>query len=284
MTYWREDNSTGRIQSCDSSDQCLTAVNADAQSTSDKQVVGLGSANGGDSQILMLDYPELQSSASRIFSSALTDGTPGSGMIIPGSTTATGVATLAVNDANHALALYIQGTTLKGSFNNGSGFATATDLDTDLSTSAPISTYLSDGADYGLSIWKNNNAVNAVISDAGSFASAIQNTNSHSYITGATGSINDNGKAVIAWVGFDNPPIDSTISAGTLYARFYDGSQWLDVQTIDTGISVESGAIMKGGLGVYLDNSDDATVAYSAYKDGQVYSEPQLFFSRRVID
>ncbi|MDK2778360.1 MAG: hypothetical protein KYX62_11905 [Pseudomonadota bacterium] len=286
LSFWRTDNNTGRLLSCDGSDSCLTTNTTPATSVGAKEIVSLGSANDGDSQILLLDSDDASSFSSSLYMSTLTDGVLGSQSVLPGSSgaTGTGAATMAVNDANHALVLYIDGNTLESSFNNGAGFAASVNLDTNLSASAPIRNYLSSGADYGLSIWEKNNSLFTSISDAGSFGSATQNTNSHSYITGATGTINDNGKAVIVWVGYDDAPAGSSVSAGTLYSRFYDGSQWLAVQTIDSGINVENYQIIKGGLGVYLDNSDDVTVAYTAYKDGQANNEPQLFFSRRVID
>ena len=286
LSFWRADDNTGRLQSCNGSDSCLNPALNPAISFGAKEVVALGSANDGDSQILLLDSDDASSFSSSLYMSTLTDGVPGSQRVLAGSSgaTGTGAATITVNDANHALVLYIDGNTLESSFNNGAGFAASVNLDTNLSASAPIRNYLSSGADYGLSIWEKSNSLFTSISDAGSFGTATQSTNSQSYITGATGTINDNGKAVIVWVGYDDAPAGSSVSTGTLYSRFYDGSQWLAVQTIDTGINVENHQIIKGGLGVYLDNSDDVTVAYTAYKDGQANNEPQLFFSRRVID
>ena len=280
---------TGRVQGCDSTDTCVTDAELSPQTLgSDYKAVALGMGNDGEGYILKMETSNFASNASGVFATGFSDGYIGSSTSI-GVSNHSRLARVAVNDATHALALFNDNNTLQARFNNGSGFATSVELDDDLAGAnyeATLEAYLSTGADYGLSLWVNNwTDLKTNISDAGSFsASSTEHPRDNDVIQSVTGAINDNGKAVIVWFGYDLDMTSGIPYDGTLYARFYDGSAWLDVQTIDSDIDVASFLSVKGGLGVYLDNSDDVTVVYNAYKDTQLTTEPKTFYTRRVID
>ena len=280
----------GRVQGCDSTDTCATdATSSPATLGSDYNAVALGMGNDGEGYILKMETSKFATSKSGVFATSFSDGYTGSSANIGDYPGHSRLARIAVNDANHALALFNANNTLQARFDNGSGFATSVELDDDLAGAnygATLEAYLSAGADYGLSLWVNDGAeLKTNISDAGSFsASSTEHPQSNDQIRSAQGAINDNGKAVIVWFGYDLDMTSGIPYDGTLYARYYDGSAWQDVQTIDSGIDVPSFISSKGGVGLYLDNSDDVTVVYNAYKSGQATSEPKTFYARRVIE
>lgn len=279
----------GRVQGCDSTDTCVTDATSSPQTLgSDYNAVALGMGNAGEGYILKMETSKFGTSKSGVFATSFSDGNIGSSANIgdyPGNSR---LARIAVNDANHALALFNANNTLQARFDNGSGFATSVELDDDLAGAnydATLEAYLSAGADYGLSLWVNNwTDLKTNISDAGSFAGTTVHPQNNDVIRSVTGAINDNGKAVIVWLGYDADAVTQTLSNGTIYSRFYDGSSWQDVETIDSDIDVASFLSVKGGLGVYLDNSDDVTLVYNAYKASQSTTEPKTFYTRRTID
>ena len=280
----------GRVQGCDSTDTCVTDADVSpATLGNDYKAVALGLGNGGEGHIIKMETSKFATNKSGVFATSFSDGYTGSSANIGDYPGQSRLARVAVNDANHALALFNNYNTLQARFDNGSGFASSVELDNDLAGAnydATLEAYLSAGSDYGLSLWVNNwTELKTNISNAGSFASsATEHPQSNDQIRFAQGAINDNGKAVIVWFGYDFDMTSGTPGDGTLYSRFYDGNQWLDVQTIDSGIDVASFISSKGGVGVYLDNSDDVTVVYNAYKATQLTTEPKTLYTRRVIN
>ena len=278
----------GRVQGCDSTDTCVTdAELSPATLGNDYKAVALGLGNDGEGHIIKMETSKFASNVSGVFATSFSDGYIGSSTSI-GVSDHSRMARVAVNDANHALALFNDNNTLQARFDNGSGFATSVELDDDLAGAnyeATLEAYLSAGADYGLSLWVNDwTDLKTNISDAGSFAGTTVHPQNNDVIQSVTGAINDNGKAVIVWLGYDADAVTQTLSNGTIYSRFYDGSSWQDVETIDSDIDVASFLSVKGGLGVYLDNSDDVTLVYNAYKASQSTTEPKTFYTRRTID
>jgi hypothetical protein len=288
MTWRRRDLGNSRYQYCDSNEQCNSQPRNSASSFgNNRRVTAIGLGNGSEGKVLTLNTFDARGAFASEFD---TQTGIGSAFNIATYNTTSYVAAMALNDATHSLAVYNEGTDLKARFNNGSGWPLGTKLDQQLRISTlTLQTYLSDGADYGLTLWSvldsNNNAeLHTNLSDAGSFAAtSTRHQNGGELVASKfVGDINDNGKAVIAWVGYTFDQATNSAGRGTLYSRFYDGSNWLDTQTVDSDIDVSEFISMKGSLNVYLDNSDDVTLVYSAKKSTQTNNEAQLFYSRRA--
>jgi|GEM_PF-1699235 len=288
MTWRRRDLGNSRYQYCDSSEQCNSLPRNSASSFGNgRKVTAIGLGNGSEGKVLSLNTATARGAFASEFD---TQTGLGSAFDLATYNTTSYVAAMAVNDANHSLAVFNEGTDLKARFNNGSSWPLGTKLDQQLRVSTlTLQTYLSDGADYGLTLWSvldsNNNAeLHTNLSDASSFAATSTQHQNSGELVGSklVGDINDNGKAVIAWLGYTFDQATNSAGRGKLYSRFYDGNNWLDTQTVDTDIDVGEFLSMKGSLNVYLDNSDDATLVYAAKKSTQTHSEAQLFYSRLI--
>jgi hypothetical protein len=287
MTWRRRDLGNSRYQYCDSSDQCNSQPRNSASSFgSNRRVAAIGLGSDSEGKVLTLNT----SDAKGVFISEFdTQAGLASATNIASPQGTNNIASMALNDTKHSLTVFNESADLKARFHNGSSWSLATTLDQQLRIATlTLQTYLSDGADYGLTLWSvldsNNNAeLHTNLSDASSFAAtSTQHQNGGELVASKfVGDINDNGKAVIAWVGYTFDQATNTVGRGTLYSRFYDGSNWLDTQTVDSDIDVSEFLSMKGSLNVYLDNSDEVTLVYTAKKGTQNNNEAQLFYSRR---
>lgn len=287
MTWRRRDLGNSRYQYCDSSDQCNSQPRNSASSFgSNRRVAAIGLGSDSEGKVLTLNT----SDAKGVFISEFdTQAGLASATNITSPQGTNNIASMALNDTKHSLTVFNESADLKARFHNGSSWSLATTLDQQLRIATlTLQTYLSDGADYGLTLWSvldsNNNAeLHTNLSDASSFAAtSTQHQNGGELVASKfVGDINDNGKAVIAWVGYTFDQATNTVGRGTLYSRFYDGSNWLDTQTVDSDIDVSEFLSMKGSLNVYLDNSDEVTLVYTAKKGTQNNNDAQLFYSRR---
>ncbi|MCT7361105.1 ribosomal protein L7/L12 [Thalassolituus pacificus] len=287
MTWRRRDLGNSRYQYCDSSDQCNSQPRNSASSFgSNRRVAAIGLGSDSEGKVLTLNT----SDAKGVFISEFdTQAGLASATNIASPQGTNNIASMALNDTKHSLTVFNESADLKARFHNGSSWSLATTLDQQLRIATlTLQTYLSDGADYGLTLWSvldsNNNAeLHTNLSDASSFAAtSTRHQNGGELVASKfVGDINDNGKAVIAWVGYTFDQSNNTVGRGTLYSRFYDGNSWLDTQTVDSDIDVGEFLSMKGSLNVYLDNSDETTLVYTAQKGTQSNNEAQLFYSRR---
>lgn len=287
MAWRRRDLGNSRYQYCDSSDQCNSQPRNSASSFgSNRRVAAIGLGSDSEGKVLTLNT----SDAKGVFISEFdTQAGLASATNITSPQGTNNIANMALNDTKHSLTVFNESADLKARFHNGSSWSLATTLDQQLRIATlTLQTYLSDGADYGLTLWSvldsNNNAeLHTNLSDASSFAAtSTQHQNGGELVASKfVGDINDNGKAVIAWVGYTFDQATNTVGRGTLYSRFYDGSNWLDTQTVDSDIDVSEFLSMKGSLNVYLDNSDEVTLVYTAKKGTQNNNDAQLFYSRR---
>jgi len=287
MTWRRRDLGNSRYQYCDSSDLCNSQPRNSASSFgSNRRVAAIGLGSDSEGKVLTLNT----SDAKGVFISEFdTQAGLASATNIASPQGTNNIASMALNDTKHSLTVFNESADLKARFHNGSSWSLATTLDQQLRIATlTLQTYLSDGADYGLTLWSvldsNNNAeLHTNLSDASSFAAtSTRHQNGGELVASKfVGDINDNGKAVIAWVGYTFDQATNTVGRGTLYSRFYDGSNWLDTQTVDSDIDVSEFLSMKSSLNVYLDNSDEVTLVYTAKKGTQNNNEAQLFYSRR---
>ena len=287
MTWRRRDLGNSRYQYCDSSDLCNSQPRNSASSFgSNRRVAAIGLGSDSEGKVLTLNT----SDAKGVFISEFdTQAGLASATNIASPQGTNNIASMALNDTKHSLTVFNESADLKARFHNGSSWSLATTLDQQLRIATlTLQTYLSDGADYGLTLWSvldsNNNAeLHTNLSDASSFAAtSTRHQNGGELVASKfVGDINDNGKAVIAWVGYTFDQATNTVGRGTLYSRFYDGSNWLDTQTVDSDIDVIEFLSMKSSLNVYLDNSDEVTLVYTAKKGTQNNNEAQLFYSRR---
>jgi len=287
MTWRRRDLGNSRYQYCDSSDQCNSQPRNSASSFgSNRRVAAIGLGSDSEGKVLTLNT----SDAKGVFISEFdTQAGLASATNIASPQGTNNIASMALNDTKHSLTVFNESADLKARFHNGSSWSLATTLDQQLRIATlTLQTYLSDGADYGLTLWSvldsNNNAeLHTNLSDASSFAAtSTRHQNGGELVASKfVGDINDNGKAVIAWVGYTFDQSNNTAGRGTLYSRFYDGNSWLDTQTVDSDIDVSEFLSMKGSLNVYLDNSDEVMLVYTAKKGTQNNNEAQLFYSRR---
>ncbi|MFC3681425.1 hypothetical protein [Bacterioplanoides pacificum] len=294
MTWRRRDLDNSYYQFCGSNNQCATAPEAQANPIGVRFTRGIGLGHDGKGHVLKLNLPATGHISVSI---AGFDTAPGKGLgsstLASSTSTSSRAASMAVNDASHGLVAFGEGSsTLQARFHNGSSLSPAVTLADDLPEHGDpiLQTYLSDGSDYGLTLWREldnttetgKTRLRSNISSASVFkASSTQHQPEGEFTHDRfSGDINDNGKAVIAWFGYS---LDANNDRGpaTLYSRIYDGNRWLDVEVIDNSIDTNDLSTLK--IGVYIDNSDDVTLVYTAKKtDQDILTEPaaKLFYSR----
>ena len=271
---------------CESNNQCNSLPQNSASSFgSSRRVAAIGLGNDDEGKVLTLDS---QNPRSVFVSGFSTQSGSGSAINIAEPQGNSSVADMALNDAKHSLAVFNKANDLKARFYNGSSWSQAHTLGQINSPFLTLQAQLSDGADYGLTLWNDYDRTNdqaylsSNISDAGVFeASSTQHLPEGEFAYNKfSGDINDNGKAVIAWFGY-SLDANNNREPVTLYSRIYDGNRWLDVEVIDNNIDPNDLSPLK--VGVYIDNSDEVTLVYTAKKtDQDIQTEPaaKLFYSR----
>ncbi|WP_420589248.1 hypothetical protein [Bacterioplanoides sp.] len=289
MTWYRRDLDNSYYQYCGSNNQCATNPEAQANSIGSRFIRGIGLGNDGKGRVLRFNDTAAGSVLIAGFDTAQGEGL-GSSNLASSPSIRSKRASMAVNDASHSLVVFDEGRNLQARFDNGSSLSPAVTLADDLpALGAPIlRTYLSDGSDYGLTLWREfdnttkQTPLRSNISDASAFeASSIQHQSEGEIVHYRfSGDINDNGKAVIAWFGY-SVDANNDREPATLYSRIYDGNRWLDAEIIDNNIDTNDLSPLK--MGVYIDNSDEVTLVYTAKKtdqDIQTEPAPKLFYSR----
>ena len=107
----------GRVQGCDSTDTCVTDADVSpATLGNDYKAVALGLGNGGEGHIIKMETSKFATNKSGVFVTSFSDGYTGSSANIGDYPGQSRLARVAVNDANHALALFNNYNTLQARF------------------------------------------------------------------------------------------------------------------------------------------------------------------------
>lgn len=306
LTYNRMDiyNSglPGRYNHCKTNNVCTTNTTTSSYSLGGNNARAI-SLSAGSNKSMILSLDNNNSLKARNFD--YSGGSPFFQLSANAET-----AAIAMDQNNNAIAIYNVNSILKGNYYNGADWlSTAIDLGDTVNTEEDdfiLEQYMSKTSGYGLSIWNNGSLndgdgslrTNLFASNAFESTSTLHSNADVIVARNFTGAINNNGRAVIAWLEYTG---DAETAQGTIYARVYDGNQWQSKQTIKTDVNAIyfEGRELGKTIEVHLDDSGNATLVFLALSAQQTNTQlgnvqaresilapeakPRLFYTRLEV-